>query len=159
MNDASETIVAIASPSTPALRGVVRVSGDQVSAILRRLKVLTAEASAAVALDCEIATDSPIGKVDGRLSYWPTRRSYTGQPSAEFHTYGSGPVLSAVLDAFVVAGARMARPGEFTMRAFLAGRLDLTQAEAVLGVIDAQHRGSVDHALRQLAGNLSAIKT
>ncbi len=50
---------------------------------------------------------------------------------------------------------RAARPGEFTMRAFLAGRLDLTQAEAVLGVIEAEGRGSLDHALRQLAGNLS----
>ncbi len=155
MIDASETIVAIASPSTPAMRGVVRVSGDGVGTILKRLKIKASELANASAFDCEIATDGPIGPVGGRLSYWPTPRSYTGQPSAEFHTYGSAPVLAAVLDAFVTAGARMARPGEFTMRAFLAGRLDLTQAEAVLGVIDAQHRGSLDHALRQLAGNLS----
>ena len=86
---------------------------------------------------------------------WPTSRSYTGQPSAEIHTFGSLPILTDIVDAAIAAGARAARPGEFTMRAFLAGRLDLTQAEAVLGVIEAEGRGSLDHALRQLAGNLS----
>ncbi|QDT11207.1 tRNA uridine-5-carboxymethylaminomethyl(34) synthesis GTPase MnmE [Planctomycetes bacterium K23_9] len=155
MSDASETIVAIASPTTPALRGVVRLSGDEVLPVLQALGVMLPSSNAATAIDATIQAESPIGAVDGRLSLWPTSRSYTGQPSAEFHTYGSQPILAAVLDACVAAGARLARPGEFTMRAFLAGRLDLTQAEAVLGVIDAQQRGSLDHALRQLAGNLS----
>jgi tRNA modification GTPase len=86
---------------------------------------------------------------------WPTARSYSGQPSAELHTFGSLPVLRSIVDAAIKSGARAARPGEFTMRAFLAGRLDLTQAEAVLGVIEAEGRGSLDHALRQLAGNLA----
>lgn len=96
-----------------------------------------------------------LGCIPIDVMLWSTPRSYTGQPSAELHTFGSLPVLRSIVDAAIKSGARAARPGEFTMRAFLAGRLDLTQAEAVLGVIEAEGRGSLDHALRQLAGNLA----
>jgi tRNA modification GTPase len=71
------------------------------------------------------------------------------------HTIGSPPLLAALLRGVCGAGARLAEPGEFTLRAFLAGRLDLTQAEAVLGVIDAADRRQLDVALAQLAGGLS----
>jgi tRNA modification GTPase len=86
---------------------------------------------------------------------WPDRRSYTGQPVAEMHLIGSPPLLEATLAAVCQAGARLAEPGEFTLRAFLAGRIDLTQAEAVLGVIDATDRQQLDVALEQLAGGLA----
>ena len=155
MNDTDEVIVAIASPTTPAARGVVRLSGDDAVSVLERLGVVTESRKSAFSLETSISVAAPLGDIPVRLLIWPTRRSYTGQPSAEIHTYGSLPILQAIVDAVTVAGARPARPGEFTMRAFLAGRLDLTQAEAVLGVIDAQSRGSLDYALRQLAGNLS----
>jgi tRNA modification GTPase len=65
-------------------------------------------------------------------------------------------VLDALLETLIAAGARLAEPGEFTLRAFMAGRLDLTQAEAVLGVIDAQDRQTLDTALSQLAGGLAS---
>src|SRR5207244_13645663 len=71
------------------------------------------------------------------LYVWPDGRSYTRQPMVEIHTLGSPPLLECVLSRVCAAGARLAEPGEFTLRAFLSGRLDLTQAEAVLGVIDA----------------------
>jgi tRNA modification GTPase len=74
---------------------------------------------------------------------------------AELHLPGSMPLAEAVLDAVCRCGARVARPGEYTMRAFLAGRLDLTQAEAVLGVIDATERRGLGVALAQLAGGVS----
>jgi tRNA modification GTPase len=86
--------------------------------------------------------------------YWPGR-SYTGQPVVEIHTIGSPPLLQMVLRAVCAAGARLAGPGEFTLRAFLAGRIDLTQAEAVLGVIDAESTSALDAALTQLAGGLA----
>ena len=89
------------------------------------------------------------------LYLWPGKRSYTGQPVAEVHTLGSPPLLEAVVRAVCAGGARPAEPGEFTLRAFLAGRLDLTQAEAVLGVIDATGSAELDAALKQLAGGLS----
>ena len=89
------------------------------------------------------------------LFLWPTDRSYTREPVAELHTIGSPPLLQAALAAVCRAGARLAEPGEFTLRAFLAGRIDLTQAEAVLGVIDAARRNELDAALAQLAGGLA----
>ena len=89
------------------------------------------------------------------LYLWPGNRSYTGQPVAEVHTLGSPPLLDAVVRAACSGGARPAEPGEFTLRAFLAGRIDLTQAEAVLGVIDATGPAELDAALEQLAGGLA----
>ena len=89
------------------------------------------------------------------LWLWPTTRSYTGQPSAELHLIGSPPIVDAVLEQLYRDGARAARAGEFTLRAFLAGRVDLVQAEAVLGVIDAADHEQLQTALTQLAGGLS----
>jgi tRNA modification GTPase len=86
---------------------------------------------------------------------WPGRRSYTGEPLAEIHTVGSPPLLEAILTDLFGAGARPAQPGEFTLRAFLNGRLDLLQAEAVLGVIDARDQQELRTALDQLGGGLS----
>ena len=152
--DPQETIVAIASPTAPAIRGVVRLSGGDVETILNRMGIDTGvektsgEAARARRFEGEVDVGAPIGIVPVSVLWWPTKRSYTGQPSAEFHTFGSLPILTALVDAALSCGARAARPGEFTMRAFLAGRLDLTQAEAVLGVIEAEQRGSLDHALR-----------
>jgi tRNA modification GTPase len=153
--ETEETIVAIASPTSPALRGVVRLSGNDVVSILARLRIDAPHGSRARRFAATVEVGDPLGTVPVDVMLWPTDRSYTGQPSAEWHTVGSLPVMQALVDAAIAAGARAARPGEFTMRAFLAGRLDLTQAEAVLGVIEAEQRGSLNHALRQLAGNLS----
>jgi tRNA modification GTPase len=86
---------------------------------------------------------------------WPTARSYTRESVVELHTLGSPPVVEAILAALCRAGARLAEAGEFTLRAFLAGRLDLTQAEAVLGVIDARGKNDLDAALRQMAGGIA----
>ena len=155
MSDVDETIVAIASPTTPAPRGAVRLSGLNTLNVLQQLGIDWVDTKSAKAISASLNVGAPLGDISVRVMVWPTRRSYTGQPSAEIHTFGSLPVLQAIVDTACRLGARPARPGEFTMRAFLAGRLDLTQAEAVLGVIDAQGRGSLDHALRQLSGNLS----
>src|SRR5690606_34129698 len=86
---------------------------------------------------------------------WPTARSYTGQPLAEIHTIGAPPLLEGILSALYGRGVRPARRGEFTLRAFLAGRIDLLQAEAVLGVIDATDQQQLSIALGQLGGGLS----
>lgn len=95
---------------------------------------------------------SPIPAV---LYLWPNARSYTREPLAELHLPGSPPLADAVLGALCASGARLAQPGEFTMRAFLAGRIDLTQAEAVLGVIEAQDSRQLESALAQLAGGIA----
>ena len=90
------------------------------------------------------------------LVLWPGRRTYTGQPLAEIHTLGSPPLLQLLLAHCLTQGARLAEPGEFTLRAFLSGRIDLTQAEAVLGVIEARSREQLESALGQLAGGLAS---
>ena len=154
-----DTIAAIASAPGGALRGVVRLSGPDVVECLSRCFYDTrAELGAihrATVVDGELLVGAPLGVLPCVLYLWPTPRSYTRQPAAEIHTLGSPPLLEAALRAVCQAGARLAEPGEFTLRAFLAGRLDLTQAEAVLGVIEAHDRQELNVALAQLAGGLT----
>lgn len=151
--DTSEVIVAVASPRSPAPRGIVRLAGDDLLPVLARSGLNFAPERSRQPQSIDLG--SPLGAISIDLLLWPDARSYVGQPSAELHTLGSGPVLDALVEHFCSGGARMARPGEFTMRAFLAGRLDLSQAEAVLGVIDADTPEDLRVALSQLAGNLS----
>ena len=105
------------------------------------------------------AVTPPIAALACHLYLWPTSRSYTRQPSAELHLIGSPPLLEAALHVLCEQGTRLAQPGEFTLRAFLAGRVDLTQAEAVLGVIDAENSRELNVVLTQLAGGLSSRLT
>lgn len=155
-----DTIAAVASAPGGADRGIVRLSGPQAVACLAACfrsgsGLEPAAVRAPAVLPGQLALGEPLGDVECDLYLWPGRRSYTRQPVAELHTIGSPPVLQAALSAVCQAGARLAEPGEFTLRAFLAGRLDLTQAEAVLAVIDAHSQTEFDVALRQLAGGLA----
>ena len=88
---------------------------------------------------------------------FPGPHSYTGEDSAEFHCHGSPVVLRELLEALFAAGARQARAGEFTRRAFLNGRLDLTQAEAVIDLIDAETAAAARNAAAQLDGGLRRV--
>lgn len=155
-----DTIAALASAPGPAERGIVRASGVGVRDVLSQVFEPDDPArwtaarrplrhSGAMSLE---DLHFPL-KVDVLL--WPTSRSYTGEPIAEIHTVGSPPLLEAILSSLFEAGARPARRGEFTLRAFLAGRIDLLQAEAVLGVIDAGDQQQLQVALGQLGGGLS----
>ena len=107
-------------------------------------------------VDSHLELNDLIRELPCRIYLWPTARSYTRQPTAEFHTFGSPPLLEAVLKRICQLGPRLARPGEFTLRAFLAGRIDLPQAEAILGTIDAVSEQELSIALRQMAGGLSS---
>ncbi|MFK7817511.1 MAG: tRNA modification GTPase [Planctomycetaceae bacterium] len=156
----NDTIAALASAPGPADRGIVRVSGDNVveqlvghfvSADDRRPD----ECRRAEAFDGEFDLKCISERLPARLLVWPTKRSYTGQPMAEIHTVGSPPLLEAVLAQLFESGVRPAKNGEFTLRAFLCGRIDLIQAEAVLGVIDSTDQQQMERALRQLGGGVS----
>ncbi len=177
-----DTIVAIASPPGGAARGIVRVSGPNVINCLtpfvaaqRGREPISPPGGQEAAAVFDGENDSRpltparptafIGNwhceefarpFPATLYLWPTTRSFTRQPLAEVHTLGSPPLLDAVVESLCGRGARLAEAGEFTMRAFLAGRIDLTQAEAVLGVIDAHGERQLAGALEQLAGGLSA---
>jgi tRNA modification GTPase len=89
------------------------------------------------------------------LYIWPAPRTYTGQELAELHTLSCPPLVDLLVTQLLKLGARAAQPGEFTLRAFLAGKLDLTRAEAVLAVIEAGTRDELHSALRQLAGGIA----
>ncbi len=159
MYDVDDTIAGVASAPGGAIRGVIRLSGPGVIDTLAACFEPAAEPLDQVArprvVPGRLQLASPLPTLPGDLFFWPDLRSYTRQPSAEFHTVGSPPLLEAALATFCRWGARLAQPGEFTMRAFLAGRLDLAQAEAVLGVIDAESNQQLQVALSQLAGGLS----
>ena len=101
-------------------------------------------------------TNQPASLADQALVAWfPAPHSYTGNDLVEFHCHGSPAVVQAVSEALVAAGARLARPGEFTERAFLNGRLDLAQAEGVANLIAARTREASRAALAQIQGALS----
>lgn len=155
-----DTIAALASAPGPACRGIIRISGPAIRQVLSGWFQPQSDdawqhaAMAAVhpGLLNSVSARAPIAVT---VYDWPNRRSYTGQPLVELHLPGSPPLLEAVLSEVHRRGARPARAGEFTLRAFLAGKLDLLQAEAVLGVIDAHDHHELQSALAQLAGGLS----
>jgi tRNA modification GTPase len=153
---AEETIAAVASAPGTAARGIIRISGARTVGIVTRLcRLDTAEhGTAARRYETEIALNAS-ATLAASVFLWPTARSYTGQPMAELHLPGSPALLEIVLEKLFHLGIRPARRGEFTLRSFLAGRLDLIQAEAVLGVIDAFDSDELKTALQQLAGGLS----
>ncbi len=155
--DPDDTIAAVASPPGAGVRGLVRISGPNAWRIA--LKGFRSDRELSLPRRAEVrhgalAVEGLRPLLPAMIALWPGPRTYTGQDLAEIHTVGSLPLLTEVLAACLKSGARPARPGEFTLRAFLSGRIDLTRAEAVLGVIDAQNPAQLDVALRQLAGGL-----
>lgn len=154
-----DTICAVASAAGIAARGIVRLSGPNalrcLSAVCEPFEMPTSAKVISVEMTLEVGQLSACVPADAYV--WPSTRSYTKQPSVEIHMTGARPLLDAVLGQLCRHGARVAQPGEFTMRAFLAGRLDLPQAEAVLGVIDADNNQQLKSALSQLAGGLSGL--
>lgn len=150
-----DTICAIASAPGGAARGIVRLAGPRVAEVVANCFTPPIQTKMAIVTSGKLQVGEPIGELPGDLFFWPNERSYTRQPTAEFHTIGSPPMLAAVVRAFSRQDVRLAEPGEFTLRAFLGGRLDLAQAEAVLGVIDATTQQQLDVALTQLAGGIS----
>ncbi len=156
--DTESTICAIATGSEGAFRGAIRVTGAYAVAVAAKAfpnrPESTWTSSGAVRFQETICLDR-LGLLPVDIFVWPDSRSYTGQPSVELHCLGNTIVLQSIQARLIECGAVLAQPGEFTLRAFLAGRLDLTQCEAVLGVIHAANDRSLNIALSQLAGGLS----
>jgi tRNA modification GTPase len=150
----SDTIAAVATPAGRGGIGVVRISGPAVQRI--------ATAIVGALPEPRVATFGPFkdqagNTVDEGLAlYFNAPRSYTGEDVLELQGHGGPVVMQALLGAVLDAGARLAEPGEYTRRAFLNGRLDLAQAEAVADLIDAASREAARSALRSLAGEFSA---
>jgi tRNA modification GTPase len=145
------TIAAIATPAGKGGIGIVRISGPAVPQLARALIGRLPEPRHAT--QCEIRAADGEALDQGIALYFKAPHSYTGEAVLELQGHGGPVVTHAVLGAVLDAGARLAEPGEFTRRAFLNGKLDLAQAEAVADLIDAASREAARSALRSLAGS------
>ena len=156
----SELIAAIATPAAPSAIGILRLSGPGAIAAADRVFRAGSGRSLAQAPDRHLVYGSLLdreGRVIDQVLATVSRapRSYTGEETAELQCHGSPLVLSLGLEALYAAGARPAQAGEFTRRAFLNGRLDLPQAEAVADLLEAETPQAARTAAGQLTGALS----
>jgi tRNA modification GTPase len=149
-----DTIAALATPAGRGGIGIVRLSGPQVPSIAANLIGPLPKERRAAFRAFRDARGQPID--EGIVLYFAAPHSYTGEPMLELQGHGGLVVMQALLGACIDAGARLAEPGEFTKRAFLNGKLDLAQAEAVADLIDAASRQGARSALRSLAGEFSS---
>ena len=154
-----DVIAAVATGSAVTAIGIVRVSGEGCAALCDRVfraangKPLADQPPRRMVFGEMLDREGRV--IDRGLAVrFPGPNSYTGEESAEFHCHGSPVVLRELLSALFAAGARQAGPGEFTKRAFLNGRMDLTEAEAVIDLIDAETAAAARNAAAQLEGGL-----
>ena len=157
-----DPIAAIATGHSPTAIGIVRLSGEGCFACCDRVfrarngRPFSQQEPRKMVFGEML--DSQGRVIDQGLAVrFPGPRSYTGEDSAEFHCHGSPVVLRELLESLFAAGARQAKAGEFTRRAFLNGRLDLTQAEAVIDLIDAETAAAARNAAAQLDGGLRRV--
>jgi tRNA modification GTPase len=156
MNESLPTIFALASGSVRAAIAVMRVSGPSAGPVLAALCGGSLPPPRHAALR---RLRAPAGDtLDRALVLWlPGPGTYTGEDSAELHLHGGRAVVDGVADALLAAGLRPAEPGEFTRRAFLNGRMDLLEAEAVHDLVSAETDAQRRQALRQMDGDLGAL--
>ena len=153
-----DTIVAISTPPGRGGIGVVRLAGPESKAIASRMLHLSGgrELEANRAIFGELVEIESGERIDEVVATWfAAPHSYTTDEIVEISCHGSPVVLRRVVEMAISQGARLAEPGEFTQRAFLNGRLDLTQAEAIRDLIDSQTLYQAKIAAQQLKGSLS----
>ncbi|WP_018112312.1 tRNA uridine-5-carboxymethylaminomethyl(34) synthesis GTPase MnmE [Thermus igniterrae] len=158
MRGLRDPICAIATPPGKGAIGVVRLSGEgalELAARVWRGKDPRGLKGGRFTLGEVVDPRTGEALDQALLLVFRAPRSYTGEDLVEFHTHGSPAVLRRVLEALVEAGARVAGPGEFTFRAYMNGKLDLAQAEAVLALVEAEGDLARRQALRALEGGFS----
>jgi len=160
-----DTICAIATPAGVGSIGIIRASGRDAFSIIQPLFRRYGEGKEAHPTSFKshvvypgIIIDPATGKPVDEVLVLPMQgpRSYTGEDVVEIQAHGNPHLLQRILSLLIANGARMATPGEFTRRAFLSGRIDLSQAEAVMDLIMAQSRYAEELAMHQLRGGVSA---
>src|SRR5262249_29999592 len=155
--DPQDTIVALSTAPGPGARAIVRLTGPDAVTVAAAVFTTPRPVQPAVRRSYEGAVRLPgvEAPLPADLYVWPAPRTYTGQHVAGRPRVSRPPLVDLLVAGCLAAGARAAQPGEFTLRAFLAGKLDLTRAEAVLGVIEAGSRDELNQALAQLAGGVA----
>ena len=155
----SETIAAISTALSSSGIGIVRISGEEAVAVADRVfrspsgRPLSGQKSHTIHYGHIYDGDSVIDEVLVMLMRGP--RSFTTEDTVEINCHGGVFVVKKVLETVIRNGARLAEPGEFTKRAFLGGRMDLTQAEAVMDLIQSQNEYALEVSVRQLKGHVS----
>jgi len=147
-----DTITACATPPGVSALALIRLSGSQALAIAQKLTGRDLTPRNPLPLRLRLENQDLDETV---LTFWPNPKSYTGEDLVEICCHGNPLVVETLLQTICKLGARVARPGEFTERAFLHGRIDLTRAEAVLDVLHARSERALLAAQRALAGKLS----
>ena len=164
INRMVETIAAAATPPVPSAIGIVRVSGSEALTLLHRVfrPAKGGRLRPRRMTFGGIFTREGLRIDEGLAVFMPGPASYTGEDTAEIYCHGSPGIEAALLDALFAAGARQAEPGEFTRRAFLNGRMDLSQSEAVIDLIESETKAAAANAAAQLEGvlgrRLSAVR-
>ncbi|MDQ7038971.1 MAG: tRNA uridine-5-carboxymethylaminomethyl(34) synthesis GTPase MnmE [Aquificota bacterium] len=149
-----EPIVAVATPLGESAIGVVRLSGRDVLRIATKFFRTKGPVKPRFAHYGTLLDENGEPVDEGILVYYKAPRSYTGEDMVEISLHGNPFILKKALEVFISGGCRLAEPGEFTKRAFLNGKMDLTQAEAVAELISAKTDLARKVALRQLRGEL-----
>lgn len=150
-----EPIVAIATPYGEGAIGIIRLSGKNVLDIVKKFFKTKGQIKPRYAHFGKLYDEEGEELDEGILIYYKAPNSYTGEDLVELNLHGNPRILKRALEVFLKAGVRLAEPGEFTKRAFLNGKLDLTQAEAVAELISAKTELARKVALKQLQGELS----
>ena len=152
----NDTIVALATPQGIGAIGVVRVSGGSAIDYINKVfpsKNLFKAPSHTLHVGYLTYDNKVIDQVV--ISLFKAPASYTGEDVIEISAHGSPYILQQIINTVIALGARLAKPGEFTQRAFLNGKLDLTQAEAVADIILSNTEASSKNALRNIRGGFS----
>lgn len=151
-----DTICALASGHPPAAISVIRVSGPETKDVIAR-RLSTPQLKPRHATLVELRSDTGDQIDSGLAVFMPGPASYTGEDTLEISLHGGRMITELALQSIMSAGARLAEPGEFTRRAFEAGKLDLTRAEAVADLIDAESEAQLNQALKQMDGALETL--
>ena len=157
MND--ETIIALATPSGMGAISVIRISGSKAISITEKLfkpkgnKILSKQKSHTVHLGNLMKNNFVLDEVLVTIFNGPN--SYTGEDTIEISCHGSTYIQQKIIDLYIENGIRVATPGEFTLRAFLNGKMDLNQAEAVADLIASENEGSHNLAIQQMKSGFS----
>ncbi|MFN5334419.1 MAG: tRNA uridine-5-carboxymethylaminomethyl(34) synthesis GTPase MnmE [Bacteroidota bacterium] len=153
-----DTIVALATPNGVGAIGVIRLSGNKAIEIVNKhfsSKDLSKQPSHTIHVGLLREGDRVLD--ESVISLFKNPRSYTGEDVVEISCHGSAYILEQIINVMIKSGARLARPGEFTLRAFLKGKLDLTQAEAVADLIASNTESSRNAALHNIRGGFSTV--
>ena len=148
-----DTIAAIATPPGRGGIGIIRVSGPQADSVSQSIIGLLPEPR--VAKYCRFLDDNNEVIDEGVGIYFPAPYSFTGENILELQGHGGPVIMDMLLQQVLRLGIRLARPGEFSERAFLNGKIDLTQAEAIADLIDAETQSAARLACRTLQGGFS----